>query len=439
MPADLTGLARTQSRRRWLSASSRALLAAPAVSWLGHLAQAVEGEPRRPRSCLLLWMNGGPSQTDTFDLKTGHANGGPFRPLQTAVPGLTIGEHLPEIAKWMDRLAVIRSMSTREGDHGRARDNLRTGYFPQGPIQFPVLGSIISKERGPQGGDLPNYVSILPQGLFRNGVPPAGFLGAAHAPLLVGGRGSSDGPANLAIENLAPTDGAAADQLAERVALLKKFEHAFLDSHPGAAVDSHRSAYSRSLRLMEPQSIEAFDLERESDVVRDRYGRTQFGQGCLLARRMIERGVPYVEVTLGGWDTHVNNFPAVKDLCGNLDRAWSALLGELEERGLLNSTLVVWMGEFGRTPTINPQQGRDHYPRAWSVVLGGTGIQRGAVIGQTSEDGLTVEDRPVTTPDLLATILTALEINPAKQNMSNVGRPIRLADPGAKLVSDVLS
>jgi uncharacterized protein (DUF1501 family) len=434
-----TGCLPAQSRRAWMRAGGATLLATHSVSWLGRLAAAMEGKQSRPRACLLLWMNGGPSQTDTFDLKPGHANGGPFQPISTSVPGITVGEHLPEIAKWMDSLAVIRSMSTREGDHGRARDNLRTGYFPQGAIQFPVLGSLVSKERGPQTGELPNYVSVLPQGLFRGGIPPAGFLGAEHAPLRVGGRGSNGTEANLRIENLEPADGVSAEQFSERVALLEKFEQPFLSSHSGAAVDSHLSAYSRGLKLMEPRSIEAIDLEREPANVRDLYGRSQFGQGCLLARRMLERGVPFVEVTLGGWDTHVNNFPAVRDLCTTLDRAWAALLGDLRDRGLLENTVVVWMGEFGRTPTINPQQGRDHYPRAWSVVLGGAGIRGGSVIGRTSDDGLSVEDRPVSTPDLLATIFTALEIDPARQNLSNVGRPIRLVDPSAAVVTEALA
>jgi len=415
------------------------MLGAASSSWLGRVASAVDDQPRPKRSCLLLWMNGGPSQTDTFDLKSGHANGGPFRPVASANPDLMIGEHLPEIAKWMHKVAVVRSMSTREGDHGRARDHLRSGYLPQGPIQFPVLGSLVSHEHGPQAGELPNYVSILPRGLFRAGISPAGFLGSEHAPLRVGSEGADDGGSRLAIENLSRPDGVTSDQLNDRMQLLQRFESRFLTDRPGPAADGHRSAYGRSLKLMEPAAVEAFELAHETAADRDRYGRTQFGQGCLLARRLLERGVPFVEVTLGGWDTHVNNFPAVQELCGTLDRAWSSLLLDLEQRGLLDSTVVVWMGEFGRTPVINPQQGRDHYPKAWSVALGGGGIQGGAVIGRTSADGLTVEDRPVATPDLLATILLAMGLDPQSQNMSNVGRPIRLADPDARPVRELLA
>ena len=427
------------SRRRWGAASGAGLLGAASGSWLSRLAQAAQAESRPKRSCLLLWMNGGPAQTDTFDLKPGHANGGPFQPIATSAADVTLGEHLPGVAKWMHKLSVIRSMSTREGDHGRARDHLRSGYLPQGPIQFPVLGSLVSHEYGPQSGELPNYVSILPRGLFRAGIPPAGFLGSQHAPLRVGSEGADDGGSRLAIENLTRPDGVSLAQLGDRVALLDQFESRFLADHPGPGADAHRSAYARSLKLMEPGAVQAFDLDRETDSDRDRYGRTQFGQGCLLARRLIERGVPFVEVTLGGWDTHVNNFPAVQNLCGTLDAGWSALMTDLDQRGLLDSTVIVWMGEFGRTPVINPQSGRDHYPKAWSVVLGGGGIQGGGVIGRSSSDGLSIDDRPVGTPDLLATILLAMGLEPQKQNMSNVGRPIRLADPDAKPVNELLT
>jgi uncharacterized protein (DUF1501 family) len=189
---------------------------------------------------------------------------------------------------------------------------------------------------------------------------------------------------------------------------------------------------------MSASAAKAFSFDDEPAAVQERYGRSQFGQGCLLARRLIERNVPFVEVSLGGWDTHEDNFSRVKGLCGTLDLGWSALMQDLHDRGLFDSTLVVWMGEFGRTPTINPRQGRDHYPKAWSVVLGGAGIKGGQVVGRTSADGLTVEDRPVATPDLLASICLALGLDPKKQNISNVGRPIRLVDPTAEPIAELL-
>jgi uncharacterized protein (DUF1501 family) len=384
-------------------------------------------------------MNGGPSQTDTFDLKPGHEHGGPFQPISTNVPGVMISEHLPEMSRWMHRLAVVRSMSTREGDHGRARDHLRTGYLPQGPIQFPVLGSLISHEREPSSGELPNYVSILPRGLFRAGISPAGFLGPGHAPLIVDDGGASESGASLRVENLTRSAGVSVGQALERRELLTRLEHDFLTQHPGLAVDGHRTALARSERLMSPRAVETFALESEPSQTRERYGATPFGQGCLLARRLLERSVPFVEVTLGGWDTHSENFTAVESLSSTLDRAWGALMHDLEERGLLERTLVVWMGEFGRTPAINPQLGRDHYPKAWSVVLGGAGIRGGQVLGRTSPDGMSVEDRPVAIPDLLATICLAVGLDPQKQNISNVARPIRLVDPAAQPLAELLS
>lgn len=426
---------RLLSRRSMLLGST--MLGASSSSLLRSLAdEAVSNKPKR--SCLILWMGGGPSQTDTFDMKPGHAHGGPFKPIATSAPDLQICEHLPETAKWMHTMAVIRSMSTREGDHGRATEDLRTGYRPQGPIQFPVLGSLVSHECGPQIGDLPNYVSILSRGLFRPGVAPAGFLGTEYSPLLVGG-GSEGAERRLTVENLTVANGVTRNQSDDRLQLLRRMESPFLNARPGVAVDGHRIAYERGIRLMSVNAAAAFDLDQETPETHERYGSTLFSQGCLLARRLLERQVSFVEVTLGGWDTHYDNFESVRRLCGTLDRPWAALMRDLQDRGLLESTLIVWMGEFGRTPVINPQVGRDHYPKAWSVVLGGGGIKGGSIVGRSSDDGLTVEDGPVTTPDLLATICLALGLNPKKQNMSNVGRPIRLTDPEAKPVTSIVS
>jgi len=190
---------------------------------------------------------------------------------------------------------------------------------------------------------------------------------------------------------------------------------------------------------MRSDAAKAFELKDESEKLRDAYGRNQFGQGCLLARRLVEAGVPFVEVTLDGWDTHNQNFDAVKRLSGALDPAWATLMEDLNARGLLDTTLVVWMGEFGRTPKINGQQGRDHFPRAWSTVLGGGGIKGGQAVGKTSADGTTVEEREVPVPDFLATVCHALGIDPLKQNQSNVGRPIRIVDKVAKPIQEALA
>jgi uncharacterized protein (DUF1501 family) len=410
-------------------------------SWLPSLAAAAAGHPDRKRSCIVLWMNGGPSQLDTFDPKPGHANGGPFKATDTAAAGVRVGEHLPKVADRMKELAVIRSMSTKEGDHGRATLHLRTGNLPQGAIEFPVFGSLVAKEKEAADADLPGFVSVGPR--FGAAALSAGFLGPQYAPLVVGGTNGEnlfgDDTSALRVENLGLPAGVKPARADERRALLDDLEADFLRSRPGTATASHASAYQRAARLMRESAAKAFDLSGEDDTLRDRYGRTRFGQGCLLARRLVERGVPFVEVTLGGWDTHDNNFVQVKRLCEQLDPAWATLMADLKDRGLLDTTTVVWMGEFGRTPGINPRTGRDHYPKAWSVVLGGGGIKGGQAVGKTGADGQAVEDRPVGVPDLLATVCLALGIDPAKQNMSNVNRPIRVVDPAAKPVREVLA
>jgi uncharacterized protein (DUF1501 family) len=402
--------------------------------WLPALARDAADHANRKRSCIVLWMRGGPSQTDTFDPKPGHAHGGPFQASETAAPGVRIGEHLPLLAKEMKHLALLRSMSTREGDHGRATLHLRTGNLPQGGIDFPTFGSLVSHERAAPDDELPAYVSISPRGLGAAALS-AGFLASRHAPLIVGGEGSGE----LRVQDLGlPTDVTPA-RAAERRDLLAEAEADFLNRRPGPASDSHRTAYQRAARLMRDSAASAFDVSGEKPELRDRYGKNRFGQGCLLARRLVERGVPFVEVILDGWDTHDNNFNQVKSLCQTLDPAWATLLSDLKDRRLLDSTLVVWMGEFGRTPVINPRQGRDHFPAAWSVVVGGGGIRGGQAFGQTGPDGMTAGDRPVAVPDLLATICLAIGIDPTKQNMSNVARPIRIVDLSAKPVKEVLA
>ncbi|MCA9226063.1 MAG: DUF1501 domain-containing protein, partial [Planctomycetales bacterium] len=251
---------------------------------------------------------------------------------------------------------------------------------------------------------------------------------------------------SLRVRNLSYPQGVNVAQADARLNLLDGLEADFAASRPGVVVDSHQTAYRQAVRMMRSEAVQAFDLSDEKAALRDAYGRNQFGQGCLLARRLVERGVPFVEVSLNGvngsnsfaWDTHVENFAAVKALCEVLDPAWATLIADLKHRGLLDSTLIVWMGEFGRTPRINGSAGRDHFPNAWSAVLSGGGIRGGQVVGKTSPDGESVEDRPVVIGDLMSTISKALGVDPMQQNISNVGRPIRIADPEAKPLDEVL-
>jgi Protein of unknown function (DUF1501) len=444
------------SRREWLRLLSPGVMGYSMSGWLEILAADAAKNPQRKRSCILLWMNGGPSQMDTFDLKPGHANGGPFKEIQTSAPGLKISEHLPKIATFGDKMAVIRSMSTKEADHGRATYYMRTGYMPTGPIQYPPIASIVSKELGSNESPLPNSVSIGPYRFFNPAAYGPGFLGPQYAPLIVGDGGQQFGQQgtqvnyanSLKVENIdlpADVDKRHADA---RLELLQEMHKEFMATHPGVAPVSHQTAYDRAVRLMKTAASKAFNLDEEPDALRDAYGQNLFGQGCLLARRLVEQGVPFVEVTLSGvrnnqafgWDTHADNFTAVRRLSEVLDPAWGTLMEDLKKRGLLDSTLIVWMGEFGRTPLIaKDRNGRDHWPNSWTTVLAGGGIKGGQAIGKTSADGGTVEDRPVSVPDLLSTVCLALGIDPTKQYNSNVGRPIRIADKVAKPLQEILA
>jgi hypothetical protein len=444
------------TRREWLTLGAAGIAAYSSSGWIERLAAETAKHPQRKKAVILLWMNGGPSQMDTFDLKPGHKNGGPIKEIQTSAPGLKIAEHLPKLARFGDKMAVIRGMSTKEGDHSRATYLMRTGYLPQGPIQYPTLGSLISKELGDHAAALPNFVSIAPYRQFAPAAFNSGFLGPQYGPLVVGdalaaqqiqaqpGRSGYNEDA-LKVQDLALPADVDPKHADARIDILKAMEADFVKSRPGIPARSHQAAYDRAVRLMKTAASKAFNLEEERNEVRERYGKNLFGQGCLLARRLVERGVPFVEVTLGGlnggafgWDTHGNNFEAVKGLCGVLDPAWAALMTDLKERGMLDSTLIVWMGEFGRTPKINGQKGRDHFPNAWSTVLAGGGIKGGQAVGKTDKGGEAVIERPVGVSDLLATIASAVGIDPTRQNQSNVGRPIRIADPGAKVIKEIL-
>lgn len=439
------------SRRDLLKLSACGAFGLSFSRWLPALADEIATDRNRKRSCILLWMTGGPSQIDTFDPKPGHENGGPFKAIDTSVPGIQIGEHLPKLAKMMEHCALIRGMTTKEGDHTRATYLLRTGYLPQGPVHYPTLGSVWSKELGSVDAELPGFVSVAPYRFLSPAAFGPGFLGPRHAPLVVGdgnpfaGRGT-DYERALRVKNLETPAGVLPEQTDSRLDLLAGLDGDFVARHPGVSPASHRTAYQQAVRMMRSDAVKAFDLSQEDDAIRDAYGRNQFGQGCLLARRLVERGVPFVEISLNGvngneglgWDTHTNNFDNVQKLCEVLDPGWATLLEDLKTRGLLESTMVVWMGEFGRTPTINPGKGRDHYPNAWSTVLCGGGIKGGQIVGKTTDDGRSVADRPVQVGDFLATACLALGIDPMKQNMSNVGRPIRIADPEAKPIHEIV-
>jgi hypothetical protein len=443
------------TRREWCKLSLAGVVGFSSSGWLETLAADAAASRQRKRSCILLWMTGGPSQLDTFDLKPGHANGGPFREIDTSVPGIRISEHLPRLARHLDKLVLVRSMSTKEADHGRATYQMRTGHLPGSLVQYPTLGSLFSKEMEEPGAELPSFVSIAPYRFFSPAAYGPGFLGPRHAPLVVGENQQSLLPIpgrqdnyedSLKVQDLDLPAGISAERAAARVELLDDMEQDFLARRSAGPSQSHRSAYQRAVTLMRSAATRAFNLDEEPAQLRDRYGRNLFGQGCLLARRLVEQGVPFVEVSLAtvgnlalGWDTHVNNFDGVRRLSEVLDPAWSTLMEDLKDRGLLDSTTIVWMGEFGRTPRINGNRGRDHWANSWTTVLAGGGFRGGQVIGKTSADGTAVEERPVSVADLLATVALALGIDTSKQNQSNVGRPIRLVEPTARPIKEALA
>lgn len=431
------------SRRDFLGMGVASALGVSFSGFLPRLAAAAEASAaKQGKACILLWMNGGPSQTDTFDLKPGHANGGPYKEIETAASGVRISQHLPGLAKQFKDLAIIRSLTTTEGEHGLATQLMLTGYQPRNvAVQYPSLGSLISKEIGRDDNDLPNFVSLSP---MRMG--DAGFLGPNYNPLTVSGQ--SDDPntrANLALEDLSPPRGKSETTLKNQFGIQKFMQQSFAAKYAGDATKAHNASYAKAMRMIETQARKAFELEEEKAELRDAYGRNRFGQGCLLARRLVERGVAFVEVSLAGtpnniagWDTHANNFDQVRQLSEVLDPAWATLMGDLRDRGLLENTLVLWMGEFGRTPKINENAGRDHFPQAWSVVLGGAGIKGGQVIGSTTASGEEVKDRPVKTADLYATILSALGIDPTAENVSPEGRPIAIVDKGGSPIQELV-
>jgi hypothetical protein len=441
-------------RRELLRMAGLGLLGGSASGWFPLLANEVADHPDRRRHCVLLWMAGGPSQTDTFDMKPAHANGGEFKEIQTAAPGLRFSEHLPTLAQHADQMAVIRSLSTKEGDHDRGTYLMRTGQRPGGPVRYPCIGSSLSKSLGSHEAELPNYVSIVPNQAFNPAAFGPGFLGPGYAPTTVGisnsGQADEDGDpsqnayARLGVDYLNLPPGVDRLQAQGRVELWRSLQDDFLARRQAGNVVAHDTAYRRAMSVMQSGAKEAFDLSCEPSKVRDAYGRGSFGQGCLMARRLIEQGVPFLEVALGtiegnavGWDTHINNFPAVRSLSEQLDAGWGALMSELKERGLLEVTTILWMGEFGRTPAINGNAGRDHHPQAWTCVMAGGGIQGGQAYGKTSDNGTEVEDGKVDVGDVLCTLCHALGVDPDTENMTDLGRPIRIAEGNP--ITDVLA
>jgi uncharacterized protein (DUF1501 family) len=407
------------SRRSFLRRVTLGAAGLGLVGWKDAVTLHAAELRKRGMACILLFMRGGPSQLETFDPKPGHANGGPTKASATAALGIRIAESWTNVGKAMKDIALIRSLTSREGEHQRATYQLHTGYIPAGGVKHPSLGSIVASEIAPDEFDLPHFVSVG----NRATTVGSGFLGMSYAPFVVGNPMQM--PSNVELPQ-----GVTSKRLERRLDLLKDLEQDFAEAGGGPRVEGHAALYESAAQMVLSPRLKAFDVSQEKDAVRRRYGQTPFGQGCLLARRLVEQGVTFVEVESNGWDTHQNNFKRVESLTETVDPAFAALVTELKERGLLERTLVIWMGEFGRTPRINPNTGRDHFPRAFNVALAGGGIKGGRVIGATSADGTTVTDRPVGVADLFCTFCHALGINPRKENQTPQGRPIKIVDAG---------
>ena len=408
---------RRMSRRHFAEhLMGAAAMAVPAIAFTNSLTANAATLKKNERSAILLWMSGGPATIDIWDLKPNSVNGGPFQPINTSGEG-QISEHMPETAKLMKHLSIVRSMSTREADHNRGRYYMHTGYVPNPTIEHPSYGSVVAHELGPlrESLDIPPFVSI------GGGSAGPGFLGMTYAPFVVNSNGR--------IQDL--DMGIEPQRAANRLELLDSLEERFIKQDRGIAASEHAKVLKKTQALMTSKQMDAFKVEQETSQMRERYGNSNFGRGCLMARRLVEAGVPFVEVDFGGWDTHSNNFDTLQNnRLPQLDQGMSALVADLAERGMLENTAIVWMGEFGRTPNINGNTGRDHWARSWSVVAGGAGFQGGKVIGKTNEDGTAVETDPYTSEDLMATTLAALGISLDSRFTSRSGRPMKIANGG---------
>lgn len=422
-------MANTLSRRRWLQAAP--LGAACGSTWLQTLAaHAAAGAAAPPKSCILLWMTGGPSHLDTFDLKPDAPGNvrGEFQQIDTSVPGIQISEHFPKLSQRMQHAAVIRSMTTPESDHQLASYHVHTGYQQRaGGLSFPALGAIASAEMGRDEFALPSYVVVGPASRWGSS---SGFLGQRHQPLYVG-------DAERGVEYVEPLIDD--ERFDRRLDLLRKLEQLFFSRYQAAASQAHAIAVDASERLMRAPELKAFDLSNERK--RDAYGDGSFGRGCLLARRLVEVGVPFVEVNMrqADWDTHRDNFPRTRSLSLEVDMAMAALLDDLQDRGLLERTLIIWMGEFGRSPQITTGGGRNHHSKAWSSLVMGGGVKGGQVIGKTDRTATEVVERPVKIVDFLATVCKLLGIDYAKENHpTGVNRPIRIVDKDEQPIHEII-
>ena len=435
------------NRRHFLRhAAGYSLMALPAFQFLRTIQANAQEMRRNNKSLIILWMNGGPASIDIWDLKPGRPTGGPFREIATSAQGVRISEHMPITARQMHNLAVIRSLTTTEGDHNRGRQLMHTSYTPNPALAFPSIGSVAAHEVPKLSGyrdiSLPNYIAV---GGAADG---PGFLGMNYAPFTVQNPGTP--PQNIRPpQGLASSPAELEDRVQRRRRLWNVVEDDFLrtraphldPSERARFADgskAHNDVYQKGFSLVASREGQVFDLKGESPTLLADYGNNGFGRSAIMARRLVEAGVSAVEIQLGGWDTHNQTFNAHStNLQPTLDRAMGTLVRDLTDRGMWQNTVVMWMGEFGRTPRINQNTGRDHWARCWSVVVGGGAIRGGQTFGTTDEDGMSVATNPVRVGDLFATVYRALGIDPATQVRDPIGRPFAIAGGGGRPIEQL--
>ena len=404
-----------------VSIDRRGFLALAGISWLTPVGRLLADQAARgkepARSVILLWLDGGASQLETFDPHPGTRSAGGTKAVSTAAKGVKLAAGFERLASEMGSVALVRSMLTKEGDHERGTYLMKTGYRPDPTIEHPSIGAICCHELPVGTTDIPRHVSILPGRWPARG----GFLGNTFDAFQVGDP-------NGKLPDV--VSSAPAPREAARLRDLEVVEQAFARNRKNLIeATGHRTAVSRARTMMTSEQLKAFDVSQEPSSVRAEYGDSPFGRGCLAARRLIEVGVRCVEVTLGGWDAHVNNHEIHSRLLKSLDPAFTALIRDLKRRDLFDRTVVLCAGEFGRSPRINVAGGRDHWTDGWSLALAGGGIRGGTVVGATDPDGTKPPKDPVTVEDVHATILKTLGLNPAKENIdARTTRPIKLCD-----------
>ena len=418
------------NRRRFISLAAKSFLGVSILPWASHhsLSGAGLGLNRplnhapKAKNVIYLYMSGGMTHLDTFDPKTGTETGGPTQTIKTNADGVQLAENLPLLANHADKIAVVRGMSSTKGAHQQGNYFMHTSYAQRATIVHPSMGAWMTRLDGRFNPTLPGAVVV--GGGSRH--PLSGFLSTSHQPLAVGNP-------NEGLKNVKRLWGMTEEKFEKGLNLSQKLDRSFTQKYNLEKVNAYSDMYDDAVRLMKSKDLKAFDLKEESESTRESYGSDNFGQGVLLARRLVERQVRFVEVQLGGWDTHQNNFSRVPERCAILDQALSALLDDLSKRGLLEETLVVLATEFGRTPNINVNDGRDHYPKAFSCMLAGGGIRGGQVWGSTDEEGREVIENKVEIPDFNATIAYALGLPLDEIIYSPTRRPFTLSDKGQPL------